>query len=71
MLHCCKQSLDHSILVTSNLYVFLLQIYSVRVRVDTDYVLGLLLEKGQFDIAKKYAGIVESTASQVTIKEVS
>ena len=38
---------------------------------DTDYVLGLLLEKGQFDIAKKYAGIVESTASQVTIKEVS
>ena len=44
MLHCCKQSLDYSILVTSNLYAFLLQIYS---------------------------GIVESTASQVTIKEVS
>ena len=38
---------------------------------DTDYVLGLLLERGQFDIARKYASIVKSTASQVTIKEVS
>ena len=50
--------------------VLLLQVYSVCVRVDTEYVLGLLLEKGQFDIARKYASIVKSTASQVTIKEV-
>lgn len=42
----------------------------MRVRVDTDYVLGLLLEKEQFDLARKYAGIVGSTASEVTIKEV-
>ena len=38
---------------------------------DTDYVLELLLERGQFDIARKYASIVmKSTASQVTVKEV-
>lgn len=48
-----------------------LQLYSVRVRVDTDYVLGLLLERGQFNIARKYASIVDSTTSQITIKEVS
>ena len=33
--------------------------------------MGLLLEKGQFVIAKKYAIIVKSTASQITIKEAS
>jgi hypothetical protein len=38
--------------------------------VDTDYVLGLLLERGQFNIARKYASIVNSTTSQVTLKEV-
>lgn len=48
----------------------LLQIYSVRVRVDTDYVLGLLLQRGQFNIARKYASIVQSSTSQVTVKEV-
>lgn len=37
---------------------------------DTDYVLGLLLERGQFNIARKYASIVNSTTSQVTLKEV-
>ena len=44
--------------------------YSVRVRVNPDHVLGLLLERGQFNIARKYASIVKSTTSQVTIKEV-
>lgn len=37
---------------------------------DTDFVLGLLLERGQFSIARKYASIVKSSTSQVTIKEV-
>ena len=46
------------------------QVYSVRVRVDSDLVLRLLLGKGQFDVARKYASIVGSTASEVTIKEV-
>ena len=41
----------------------------MRVRVDSDYVLGLLLERGLFAIARRYAAIVGSTASQVTIKE--
>ena len=45
------------------------QVFSVRVRVDSDYVLGLLLERGLFAIARRYAAIVGSTASQVTIKE--
>lgn len=47
-----------------------LQVYSVRVRVDSDKVLSMLLEKAQFDIARKYASIVGSTASEVTVKEV-
>ena len=48
----------------------LLQVYSVRVRVNTDHVLGLLLEKEQFNIARKYAELVNSTKSQISIKEV-
>ena len=47
-----------------------LQVYSVRVRVDSDKVLSMLLEKAQFDIARKYAKIVGSTGSEVTVKEV-
>ena len=47
------------------------QVYSVRVRVNSDHVLSVLLERGQFDVARKYAAIVGSTASEVTIKEVS
>ena len=43
----------------------------MRVRVDSDRVLGMLLEKAQFSIARSYASIVESTASEVTVKEVS
>ena len=46
------------------------QVYSVRVRVDSDRVLGMLLEKAQFSIARSYANIVESTACEVTVKEV-
>ena len=46
------------------------QVYSVRVRVDSDRVLAMLLEKAQFGIARKYAGIVGSTASEITVKEV-
>ena len=38
---------------------------------DSDRVLGMLLEKAQFSIARSYASIVESTASEVTVKEVS
>ena len=33
-------------------------------------MLGLLLEKEQFNIARKYAELVNSTSSQITIKEV-
>ena len=43
----------------------------MRVRVNSDHVLSVLLERGQFDVARKYAAIVGSTASEVTIKEVS
>ena len=50
--------------------MYLLQVYSVRVRVNTDHVLGLLLEKEQFNIARKYAELVNSTKSQISIKEV-
>ena len=42
----------------------------MRVRVNTDHVLGLLLEKEQFNIARKYADLVNSTSSQISIKEV-
>ena len=42
----------------------------MRVRVNTDHVLGLLLEKEQFNIARKYAELVNSTSSQISIKEV-
>ena len=35
-----------------------------------DHVLGLLLEKEQFNIARKYAELVNSTKSQISIKEV-
>ena len=38
---------------------------------DSDRVLGMLLEKAQFSIARSYASIVGSTASEVTVKEVS
>lgn len=37
---------------------------------NTDHVLGLLLEKEQFNIARKYAELVNSTSSQISIKEV-
>ena len=47
------------------------QVYCVRVRVDSDRVLGMLLEKAQFDVARSYAAIVGSTANEVTVKEVS
>ena len=43
----------------------------MRVRVDSDRVLGMLLEKAQFDVARSYAAIVGSTANEVTVKEVS
>ena len=39
-------------------------------RVDVDSVLAMLLEKAQFATARKYAGIVGSTASEITVKEV-
>ena len=51
-------------------HILYVQVYSVRVRVNTDHVLGLLLEKEQFNIARKYAELVNSTSSQITIKEV-
>ena len=51
--------------------LLLLQVCSVRVRVDSDRVLGMLLEKAQFDVARSYANIVGSTANEVTVKEVS
>ena len=46
------------------------QVYSIHVRVNTDHVLSLLLEKEQFNIARKYAELVNSTKSQISIKEV-
>ena len=42
----------------------------MHVRVNTDHILGLLPEKKQFNIARKYAELVNSTSSQITIKEV-
>ena len=53
------------------LFLTLLQVYSVRVRVDSDRVLSMLLEKAQFDVARSYATIVGSTTNEVTVKEVS
>ena len=46
------------------------KVYSVRVRVNTDHVLGLLLERGQFDVAREYASVAKSPVSEVTLKEV-
>ena len=43
----------------------------MRVRVDSDRVLEMLLEQAQFSIARSYASIVGSTANEVTVKEVS
>ena len=43
----------------------------MRVRVDSDRVLSMLLDKAQFDVARSYATIVGSTANEVTVKEVS
>jgi spatacsin len=45
------------------------EVYSVRVRVDSDRVLSMLLDKAQFDVARSYATIVGSTANEVTVKE--
>ena len=42
----------------------------MRVRVDSDQVLSMLMEKAQFSVARSYASIVGSTASEVTVKEV-
>ena len=42
----------------------------MRVRVDSDQVLSMLMEKAQFNVARRYASIVGSTASEVTVKEV-
>ena len=39
--------------------------------VHAEYVLSQLLQKEQFSIARKYANIVNSTASKVTVKKVS
>ena len=38
---------------------------------DSDRVLGMLLEKAQFDVARRYASLVGSPANEVTVKEVS
>ncbi len=48
-----------------------MQVYSVEVKVHTEQVLSQLLRKEQFAVARKYASIVNSTVSQVTVKEVS
>ena len=58
---------------TTGVYTYpthVLQVYSVRVRVNIDHALGLLLEKEQFNITRKYAELVNSTKSQISIKEV-
>ena len=44
--------------------------YNVHVRVNPDHVLGLLLEKEQFIIARKYAELVQYASCQFSIKEV-
>ena len=38
---------------------------------DTELVLSELLKQEKFSIAKKHAHILHSTASQVTVKQVS
>ncbi len=48
-----------------------LQVYSVKVVVHTEQVLAQLLQREEFTVARKYASIVNSTVSQVTVKEVS
>ncbi|XP_064396251.1 uncharacterized protein LOC135343193 isoform X2 [Halichondria panicea] len=48
----------------------LAQVYSVEVEVHAEYVLSQLLQKEQFNIARKYANIVNSTASKVTVRKV-
>ncbi|XP_064396222.1 spatacsin-like isoform X6 [Halichondria panicea] len=47
----------------------LAQVYTVEVEVHAEYVLSQLLQKEQFSIARKYANIVNSTASKVTVKK--
>ncbi len=43
--------------------------YSVKVEIHAEYVLSQLLQKEQFSIARKYANIVNSTASKVTVRK--
>ncbi len=46
-------------------------LHTVKVEVHAEYVLSQLLQKELFSIARKYANIVNSTASKVTVKKVS
>lgn len=48
----------------------LLEMYLVRVTVETDHIVTVLVEKGQYDAARKYAEIAGLPVSEVTLKEV-
>ena len=44
--------------------------YNVRVRVDSENILGELVDKGQFTAAREYAKVAEVSVAEVTLKEV-
>lgn len=48
----------------------LLEMYNVRVRVDSENILRELVDKGQFTAAREYAKVAEVPVAEVTLKEV-
>ena len=48
----------------------LLELYIVRVRIDSDHVLGVLVDIGQFTSAREFAKVAGVPVADVTLKEV-
>ena len=47
-----------------------LEMYIISVAVETDHIVGVLVEKGQYTAAREYAFIAGLPVSEVTLKEV-
>ena len=47
-----------------------LEMYVISVAVETDHIVGVLVEKGQYTAAREYAFIAGLPVSEVTLKEV-
>ena len=48
----------------------LFDLYVVRTRIDSDHVIGVLIEKSQFMAAREFAEVAKVPVAEVTVKEV-